>query len=382
VYTKERRRLILGIGLPLFLLSVVCASADIMQKEPTAQQQVSVATVPPRPMQNGDNRHNLLFSACSERSTKPVMLDIFRAHPDGSGATNITVAPQTMEFDPVWSPDGRQIAYAVWDTSGSGGKGEYGGNGIYVMNSDGMGRRRITPNGKAAAYSSPSWSPDGRNLVFCAVRWLENTAGGYNSYWSVYRIGADGKGMTRLREGWFPSWSPDGRRILLTARIPMGPDKGQRALFLMDFDGKNLKRIISGPTLADGLTAATAGGGSWSPDGKRIIYSAEVGQSTFDLFLANADGSGKPERLTRTSAPWETAPQWSPDGKYIYYTRRSMGKEEDDSAAVRVIAMSNRQQRRLFAQGAFRGYAYTRSGIGLDVISFAGPLPGDTEVGW
>lgn len=55
-----------------------------------------------------------------------------------------------------------------------------------------------------------------------------------------------------------------------------------------------------------------------SPDGKTIVFSSDRG-GTFDIYVANADGSGL-ERLTDEPAG-DFSPKWSPDGKRIAFSR-------------------------------------------------------------
>ncbi len=58
-----------------------------------------------------------------------------------------------------WSPDGTRIAFSVFQ------------DGIYVMNADGSGRRRLTSSAmfNSVGDAQPSWSPDGTKIVFTRV---------------------------------------------------------------------------------------------------------------------------------------------------------------------------------------------------------------------
>ena len=69
---------------------------------------------------------------------------------DGSGQRNLTRDP-AHDSDPVWSPDGRKIAF-VRNFE------------IYVMNADGSGQTNLTRN--PAHDFAPAWSPDGQRIVF------------------------------------------------------------------------------------------------------------------------------------------------------------------------------------------------------------------------
>ena len=63
---------------------------------------------------------------------------------------------------------------------------------------------------------------------------------------------------------------------------------------------------------------AADGGISWSPDGSRVAFFRQTGTLTADVFVANADGS-QLLNLTKGSAQFSWAPDWSPDGSLIVY---------------------------------------------------------------
>jgi Tol biopolymer transport system component len=130
---------------------------------------------------------------------------------------------------PVWSPDGRRIAFVV----------SYIGYGVrsrlYVANGDGSGRRAIVP----AIYGTcvdPAWSPDGKKILYTETCEVDARM--------IFVVNRDGKGRRRLIPGlWHanPAWSPDGRTIVFTSS-PRDA-RGMWALFLVDADGRRLRRI-------------------------------------------------------------------------------------------------------------------------------------------
>ena len=71
---------------------------------------------------------------------------------------NLTNTPAANEREPVWSPDGKTIAYFSDES------GEYQ---LCLRQQDGMGEmKRITPSPQPAFYTSPAWSPDSRKIAY------------------------------------------------------------------------------------------------------------------------------------------------------------------------------------------------------------------------
>lgn len=105
---------------------------------------------------------------------------------DGSGQTNLTSDP-TDDSDPVWSPDGAQLAFASYRS---------GNSEIYIVNvTDLLSPENLPPPinlTQNAAYDwNPVWSPDGKRLAFISDR---------DGNFEIYLMSADGSGQTNLSQ--------------------------------------------------------------------------------------------------------------------------------------------------------------------------------------
>lgn len=252
--------------------------------------------------------------------------DIYTANPDGTNEVNVTNSPE-KEFAPVWSPDGKMIAYIRMPERM-----------LFVMNSDGTNVRQLT-SVSTGPLNRPSWSPDGRRLAFIGGSDLAYTIAVVNvdgtgrrlllpldatyhevdwspdgtrlayvldrlsGFWdpAIHVVNIDATGHRMLSTGSNldrnPAWSPDSSRIAFTSTR----DADNAEVYVMNADGTNQTRLTNNPA-TDSLP-------TWSPDGQTIIFSSNR-DGNFNLYRMNAaDGSGQ-ERITNTSTH-ELAPDWN-----------------------------------------------------------------------
>ena len=139
----------------------------------------------------------------------PFAISIWVMRSDGSKPRMITDG--AIDVEPVFSPDGRRIAFGriVGDSP----EGQL--EAIYVVNTDGTGLREVVP--PRAGLEHPDWSPDGRSIVFNIAPEPPAAAPDAGSILSVRPNGQDLHVLVPATAtlGFFkPAWSPDGRRLL------------------------------------------------------------------------------------------------------------------------------------------------------------------------
>lgn len=265
--------------------------------------------------------------------------------------------------EPVFSPDGKMIAYV--DTRNLG----RAGGGLWVIPASNGTPKLVVNAGNA---SSPTWSPDGDMIAFldldseqiCIIPVGEDGAasgevvkidvpegtGGIMSLagWTpdnkigavfreqtefgLYTLPSTGGKAALVSHGGYPAqprWSPDGKRIFHTNNIDEGSGDWERlSLAVVPAEGGEVKTV---PIQFDEkmVKPAWGGGNDVSPDGKTIVFSGQSKKDTswhWQIWTLPVDG-GKPKQLTQTPASVLNGfPRWSPDGKTIAYVRARSDK--------------------------------------------------------
>jgi hypothetical protein len=136
-------------------------------------------------------------------------------------------SPPAIEEDAEWSPDGTKIVFtshpAVSTFCTPSGTCNYPGTEIYTVNPDGTGLTQLTHNNYEER--GPAWSPDGLHIVYMCRIGAPNKQTGLPTFEiCVVDANGDGDGITRLTsEGVLhatPSWSPDGTQIVFHKNPP------------------------------------------------------------------------------------------------------------------------------------------------------------------
>lgn len=217
-----------------------------------------------------------------------------------SGQARQLTAGVKMDTNPVWSPDGSQIAFRST---------RKGSPQIYVMPVDGGEARPLTSM-KEPIGGGPAWSPDGKYIAFTAgpkmdappdsnkpfrvtrnVYRFDGIGYLHHAVQDVYIVAAEGGEPKQLTDDALMntqiSWSPDGQEILFQAGFePFAYNYGQRLKLV------NLKGEVR--TLVD-QDWGQANASAWMPDGKGILFIGQRKGAAFgsknDLFIIKRHGS-------------------------------------------------------------------------------------------
>ncbi|MDG6244143.1 MAG: DUF5050 domain-containing protein [Methanolobus sp.] len=184
-----------------------------------------------------ENGTKIYFAMVSKNAYSARYISIHVMDTDGGNSFKLTGTSDCRAASV--SPDGRKLVYT------SRASGNYD---IWTMDIDGTGRSRLTD--APGDESSPSWSPDGKSIV-------------YSSMGDIFSVDVNGKGPVRLTDSPYnniePAYSPDGTMIAYVSDIGENYD-----LWIMDPAGNSHVKLTNDRY----VQRAPA----WSPDGKRIAY--------------------------------------------------------------------------------------------------------------
>lgn len=223
--------------------------------------------------------------------------DVWTAKADGSDQRRVEGVPTEdlllEDRNPAFSPDGSLIAFFEKDTGPMGD--------IWVVPSKGGQARQLTFDSNLGG--TPSWTADGKFIVFSSVR------GGSRTLWKVLAAGgAPEPVLASAGEDTEPEISRDGRQLIYTNT------RNNFILTITDpVSGKSTTLTESRLDLVDP---------SFSPRGDRVLFFQVSGDGNTHVFSINTDGNGLTQ-LTRTEADRSVHPQWSADGLAIYFYQQA-----------------------------------------------------------
>src|SRR5262245_4676532 len=221
-------------------------------------------------------------------------------------------AKEKMQAEIDFRASGKQRRYA-WDYDNA--------MDIFSCQQDGTQIVQLT---KERGYDAEaSFSPDGKQIVFCSLRSayegaipaednlrLERDAAWFGD---LYLMNADGSNVRRLTHtpGYDggPFFSPDGQRIIWRRFDEQGMNAD---VYTMKTDGTDVRRLTDFKSM------------SWAPyfhpTGKYVIFTTnKLGFENFELFMVDAEGTKEPVRVSFTDG-FDGLPVFSPDGARLCWT--------------------------------------------------------------
>lgn len=270
----------------------------------------------------------------------------------------------TSGFDPALSPDGRQV---VFTRTG-------GDNGIFVINSDGSGERKIF--GERELLLAPKWSPDGQWIVFMRGDefepcFIDDEDGrcyreplfpggnafdhpqGKNPVTKLARIDTNGgnyRDIATLEQAMAPDWNSGGIVYQSAGGLQITADQAgdpNRKLFF-----QIQRQYHQDP--------------DWQPGGGRVVFQQKQG-SHWEIFGINPDGGGlaaltRPATTLVDAMPSNVAPAWSPNGQFIVFLSNRMDNNEAGPWRLWVMNGDGSNQRPLSVNLTFN-YGYTNEQV-------------------
>jgi TolB protein len=215
------------------------------------------------------------------------------------------------DHSPSYSPDGRSIVFA------NGGQEERIHD-IYVMQSDGSGRRLVVTDGL-----SPQFFRNGEAIIF--VRRVSGRS-------QIFSIRVDGTGLRQLTGGshsnYDPAVSSNGRLIVFVSDRDGDGRRDSSDIFTMRVDGSRERILIDGRR------------GEWdpdvSPDGRRVVFLSNRRGSS-NIFTARSNGRSIARltgcRASPITCPDYESPVFSPNGRHIAFL--SLGRRSSSIGVIR-----------------------------------------------
>jgi Tol biopolymer transport system component len=228
---------------------------------------------------------------------------------------SVIVSGYHEDFTPAFSPDGRWIAFhshrsatpvPFYESPGS-------TDDVYLRLAADNSAPEIRLTDFGWETGPAFWSPDGRKLMFSS--WVKGGAPGTDKVWVLTLDPASGRVISRdlfplpaqIRSAQWTAWSPNGKELAIEDNE--GGEK--RSLWIVGIDGSQPQKLID-------YRSTTYGGLDWMPDGKSIVYSGLSGDRMQIFSIARSGGA--PKQLTHDSGNL-FHPKVSPDGRWIACTR-------------------------------------------------------------
>jgi Tol biopolymer transport system component len=240
---------------------------------------------------------------------------LWRQAPEEKEARQLTDGPG-YDYQPDWSPDGRRVVYA-----------SYRDDAVELRLLDLASGESVPLVSNGAVNIEPRWSPDGGRVAFTSSvhqgLWhaFVVAVGPDGAAAEPTRITPErDSGLPRYyyhrKDQYFsPTWSPDGRELILISN--RGRIWGSGGFWRLEARPGGREREIH---YEETTWKAQP---DWSRDGRRVVYSSYLGRQWNQLWLMTAEG-GDPLQLTYGEFD-ATTPRWTPAGDRVAYVSNQGG---------------------------------------------------------
>jgi Tol biopolymer transport system component len=213
-----------------------------------------------------------------------------------TGDRNVTrLALQPGRYsNPSWSLDGRQIVYTAYTMTGDSEDAT-----LWVYDVPEQKAREVLRQDGAQDYAK--FSPDGQTLLYSSSGAITVFGFGYSvvqQLWSLSLTTGRAQELLLARgKDTQPVWAPDGRAIAFVS-----DREASTQVWRVDATGEGLKRLTDGPT----ASAHPA----WSPDGREIVYVASDGRTSRLSIVAADGGASRPLEIRGSQVSNVRDPHW------------------------------------------------------------------------
>ena len=343
-------------------------------------------------------------------SEKDGQADIYRIAPDGTGLQRLTDHP-AFDDQGSLSPDGTTLAFVSTREGGIAN--------IWLMDVASKKATNLTKH--HSGNFRPSWSPDGRWIAFTSDR--DSQPANFPGMWEhlqstgVYVIRADGRELRRLtrKDGvaGSPSWSADGRRLLFyetdevgaylaksgnsrTELVSVDVMTGERKLYTASNETKLSPRWLSDGRISyikraaddtaglriwhpsrrvDTLIRGAVRNASWAPGGRSVVYERIARHGSTQHLIPALSTDADFEVLLS-----EPFPSFSLDGTKLLYSQYGQGKSSatglvtsaTGNTSIEVMIARGDGKRTLFHRDGFSAFSAVWSPAGDEIALSVG----------
>lgn len=232
------------------------------------------------------------------------------ADADGQNPRTVVISPEPL-MSPVWSPDGKKLAYVSFESRRPA---------IYIQTLSTGARERVAQF--SGINGAPAWSPDGSKLAMTLSK---------DGSPDIYVLDLASRQLRRLTESAAidtePAWSPDGKLLAFTSDRGGNPQ-----IYLMSASSGVPRRL----TFKGNYNARPV----FSKDGNRLAFVHGGGGYRIGVL----DLKDKTLNVL-TSGPLDESPSFAPNGRMILYATRGEGRGQ-----LAIVSVDGRVQQRLQTQ--------------------------------